>query len=181
MLVHAVADTSSKLSALSTMLEQKCTVTSELLGRADTPRGRIDAIVVAADLGIVQNITALKAASGKLMRAPRRIFLIDGRGRLALVQAYALGATHVLTNPVSQVQLLAKLADGATAISSGEPGSTAREAASTGAASIAAIFSAVMSGAPVDVAGAKGAGGKIAESYRRKWSVRLAHDRSPAP
>ena len=164
MRVHAVADTSSKLSALSTMLEQKCSVTSELLGRADTPRGRIDAIVVAADLGIVQNIAALKAASGKLMRAPRRIFLIDGRGRLALVQAYALGATHVLTNPVSQVQLLAKLADGATAISSGEPGSTAREAASTGAASIAAIFSAVMSGAPVDVAGAKGAGGKIAET-----------------
>ncbi len=163
MLVHAVADTRNKLSALSAMLERKCTVTSDLLGKTSTQRNDVDAVVVAADLGIVDNISALKAASRKLTRAPRRIFLIDSKERLAVVQAYALGATHVLCNPVSQVQLLAKLADGQTTpTSADEPPSIALEAASAGAVSIASMFSAVMRDSAIDVADAKNAGGKIA-------------------
>ena len=165
MFVLAVADTPGKLSSLGSMLEQKCTMTSELLGKADIRRKDLDAVVVAADLGVVENIAALKAVSGKLARVPRRIFIINGKGRLSLVQAYALGATHVLTNPVSQVQLLAKLFDGdVTVIAADNDVSNGQEAASAGAASIAAMFQAVLSGSPIDISGAKGAGSKIAES-----------------
>jgi putative nucleotidyltransferase with HDIG domain len=165
MSVHVIADTRDRLSALSTMLDQQHAVTSALLGGASLRHSDIDAVVVSADLGKVENISALKAVSGELKRVARRIFLIDRKGRLSVVQAYALGATHVLGNPVSQMQLLSKLADGdAVATPSGEIVSVGQEAASAGAASIASMFSAVLSGVPVDVRAAKNAGNKIAES-----------------
>jgi putative nucleotidyltransferase with HDIG domain len=165
MLIHVVADTHNKLSAACTMLERKCTVTSELLGTANIRGKNIDAIVVAADLRVVENISAVKAVSGKLTSAPKRVFLIDQRTRLAIVQAYALGATHVLTNPVNQPQLLATLANRTTSSSApSETSSRGGEAASAGFASIASMFSAVMSGSSIDVTGAKDAGSKIADS-----------------
>jgi putative nucleotidyltransferase with HDIG domain len=165
MLIHVVADTRNKLSAACAMLERKCTVTSELLGAANIRGKNIDAIIVAADLRVVENISAVKAVSGKLTSAPKRVFLIDQRTRLAIVQAYALGATHVLSNPVNQPQLLATLANRTTSNSApGETSSRGGEAASAGFASIASMFSAVMSGSSIDVAGAKDAGSRIADS-----------------
>lgn len=147
------------------MLKQKCAVTSELLCSADIRTPDIDAIVVAADIRIVENISALKAASAKLTRIQKRVFLIDSRGRLSVVQAYALGATHVLADSVNQAQLLAKLFDGdGAAIDSDQTASRRLEAASAGAASIASMFAAVASGAPIDIGSAKSAGGRIAES-----------------
>src|SRR5260370_26301691 len=99
-----------------------------------------------ADLGKVENISALKAVSGKLKHVTKRIFLIDRKGRLSVVQAYALGATQVLRNPVSQAQLLPNLADGdAIATTRDEIGSIGQDAASAGPASIASTSSAVLS------------------------------------
>jgi putative nucleotidyltransferase with HDIG domain len=165
MSVHIIADNHAKLSVLRTMLEQKYVITSELLNGASIRRSDLAWIVIAVDLTLVENIAALKAISGKLARVAKRIFLIDGKDRLCAVQAYALGATHVLTNPVSQQQLLAKLADRAgPAISLGESASSGREAAFAGTASIAAMFSAVLSGSAVDVMSTRNAGGQIAES-----------------
>ena len=164
MLIHTIADTRTKLSALSGMLERKCTVTSDILGKTESQRKDVDAVIVAADITLVDNIAALKSISKKLTRARQRIFVIDGKGRLAVVQAYALGATHVLSNPVNQKQLLAKLAEGAASMSSDEAGTGSAEAASAGAVSIASMFSAVMNGTAIDVADAKHAGGKIAEA-----------------
>jgi putative nucleotidyltransferase with HDIG domain len=165
MFVHAVADTPTKLSALSAVLRQRCTVTSELLSAADIRRNNIDAVVVAADLGLVENISALKAVSEKLLRVPKRLFLVDGKERLSVVQAYALGATQVMSNPFSPAQLLARLTDGDVAsIFSCKTASSGQEAASSGAASIASMFAAVLSGSAIDIAGVKAAGSKIAES-----------------
>lgn len=164
MLVHAIADTRTKLSALSGMLERKCTVTSDILGKTESQRKDVDVVIVAADIALVDNIAALKSISKKLTRARRRIFVIEGKGRLSVVQAYALGATHVLSNPVTQAQLLANLDDGVASMSSDEAGAGSAEAASAGAVSIASMFSAVMNGTAIDVADARHAGGKIAEA-----------------
>jgi putative nucleotidyltransferase with HDIG domain len=163
MRVHVVADTAAGLSKLRAIVEHEHGVTSELLGEAGILGGHIDAVVVSADLRDVGNIAALKAAACKLNRVARRVFLIDRRSRLAIVQAYALGATHVLTNPVTPRHLLAKLADApANAARGAVTGGQA--AASAGAASIAAMFSAVMSGTPINVAGTNHAGKGIADS-----------------
>ena len=165
MRIHILADNTVTLSVVSTMLKQKCVVTSELLCSADIRNRDLDAIVVAADIRVVENIAALKAVSAKLTRIPKRVFLIERRGRLSVVQAYALGATHVLADSVNQAQLLAKLFDGdAAAIASDQTVAGGFEAASAGAASIASMFAAVASGVAVDIGSAKSAGSRIAES-----------------
>jgi putative nucleotidyltransferase with HDIG domain len=165
MSVHVVADTISKLSVLRSMLEGRHAVTSELLSGGAIQCGLYDAVVVTADLRAIENIAALKEVFGKLGHARKRIFLIDQKARLFVVQAYALGATQVLVNPVSQADLLGALADSSHSEAAAiQPLYNAAEAAKVGAATIASMFSAVLGGKPVDVGGAKSAGGQIADN-----------------
>jgi hypothetical protein len=111
MSVHVIADTADKLWTLRAMLEGQHAVTSQLLGGTSNRCSECDAVVVTADLRVVENIAALKETFGKLTHVRKRIFLIDQKARLFTVQAHALGATRVLINPVSQADLLASLAD----------------------------------------------------------------------
>src|SRR5215470_17073598 len=121
MLIQIVGDSSLRLSAARSKIEQQFTVTSELLDHADVGDDDIAAVIVTADLRLVDNIASLKRISGKLTRIRKRVFLIEQRNRLSVVQAYALGATHVLINPVTRAQLLAKLIDrGPADIATGE-------------------------------------------------------------
>jgi putative nucleotidyltransferase with HDIG domain len=142
-----------------------------------------DAVVVTADLRIVENIAALKEAFGKLGHIRKRIFLIDQNERLFTVQAYALGATRVLISPVKQANLLAQLADGKPSeIRSNDALRAARETATAGAIAIGSMFSAVLSGKPIDVRGAKSAASRIADSIAEdglsSWleTVRCHHE-----
>ncbi len=163
--VHIVADTASKLSDLRAMLERHHAVTSELLSGASLRCSDSDAVVVTADLQVVENIATLKAMFGKLTHTRKRIFIIEQKTRLFTVQAYALGATHVLVNPVGRSRLLAELADRSrpeTNLNEALPGP--REAAAAGAAATASMFSAVLTGNPIDVESAKGAASRIADS-----------------
>lgn len=165
MSVHVVADSPAKLSALRRMLEPQYAVTSELLSSATHAKNVADAVVVTADLRIVDNIAALREMFGKLGHVRKRIFLIDQKARLFSVQAYALGATRVLTNPVDQEKLLAELAESQRfEAAPTEDLHATREAASAGAVAITSMFSAVLSGKPIDVGGAKDAGSRIADS-----------------
>lgn len=164
MLVHVISDTPAKLSAVCGMLTSVCAVSPELLHSTAVPGSGIDSVVIDADLRVFQNISALKAIWGKLNHLPKRVFLIDQTTRLAIVQAYALGATHVLTNPVSQAQLVEKLFEDAAAAVSPQGASDSQAAASAGAANIASMFSAVANGFPLDVGAVKSAGSRIANS-----------------
>jgi putative nucleotidyltransferase with HDIG domain len=180
MCIHVVGDSVAKLAAARAILEQRYSVTSELIGNADIRDNRIEAVVVAADLRLVENISALKKMLEKLSRIRKRVFLIDQKSRLSVVQAYALGATHVLTNPVTSAQLLAKLADHNPSVAAqGESSSDAQEAAMAGAACIASMFSDVSSGTPIDTKGAKTAGSKIADSIAEdglsEWLATVRH------
>jgi putative nucleotidyltransferase with HDIG domain len=165
MSVHVIADNASKIPTLRALIERQHVVTSETLSSASIKRTGMEAAVIAVDVAAVDNIAALKAISERLARIPKRIFVIDGKGRLPIVQAYALGATGVLANPVTQAELLAKLAPVEMPVfPPGEIRGSTMEAASAGAASIASMFSAVMNGSAIDVGNARAAGGKIANS-----------------
>jgi putative nucleotidyltransferase with HDIG domain len=165
MSVHVVADTAIKLSALRAMLEQQHAVTSELLSGAGVPCSDTDAVVVTADLRVVENISALKEMFGKLSHVRKRIILIDQKARLFTVQAYALGATRVLNSPISQVNLLAELTDSyLSRTASSEATCSGQGVATVGATAIASMFSAVLSGKPIDVGSAKVAGSRIADN-----------------
>jgi putative nucleotidyltransferase with HDIG domain len=183
MSVHLIADTANKLSTLRAMLEGQHAVTSELLSGAIVQHGPPDSVVVTADLRVVENIDGLKEAFGKLGHIRKRIFLVDQNARLYTVQAYALGATHVLVNPVSQAKLLAELADQSPhQAPSNEAFPAAREAATAGAIAIGSMFSAVLTGKSVDIRGAKDAARKItdgvAEDGLSSWleTVRRYHE-----
>jgi putative nucleotidyltransferase with HDIG domain len=146
--VHVIADTASKLSTLRAMLRGQHAVTSELLDGTSNRCSVSDAVVVTADLRVIENIAALKQAFEKLGHVRKRIFLIDQNERLFTVQAY----------------LLAQLADdNPSEIRSNDALHGAREAATAGAIAIGSMFSAVLSGKPVDVRGAKGAASRIAD------------------
>jgi putative nucleotidyltransferase with HDIG domain len=163
--VHIIADTADRILTLRSVLEQQYAVTSELLSGTPNRGNGHEAVVVTADLRVVENIAALKETFAKLSHVRKRVVLLDQKARLFVVQAYALGATSVLTNPVSQAKLLAVLTDRDQSDTSSSPVlQGAQEAANAGAAAIASMFSAVLSGKPVDVGGAKGAAGKIADS-----------------
>jgi putative nucleotidyltransferase with HDIG domain len=163
--VHVIADTAQKLATLRAMLDGHHAVTSELLSGTNKGCSGSDAVVVTADLRVVENIAALKEIFGKLGHVDKRIFLIDQKERLYTVQAYALGATRVLISPVKQANLLAQLVDRKPCETSPKDAfDGAREAAQAGAIAIGAMFSAVLSGKPIDVRGAKGAAGGIADN-----------------
>ncbi len=70
----------------------------------------------------------------------------------------------MLTSPVSQERLLAELADRISGTAPAPVLQGAREAANAGAAAIISMFSAALSGKPVDVGSAKGAAGRIADN-----------------
>jgi putative nucleotidyltransferase with HDIG domain len=163
--VHLVGDDATKLTALRGMLDKRCALTSEMLGAASIAGRDIDAIVISADLRAVDNITALKDISDKLARIPKRIFLTNHKSRLSTVQAYALGATSVLSNTPSRNQLLGKLMDRRpTSLASSQTLDEGRDAAFAGAACIASMFAAVLGGSEIDVEYARRAGKRIADA-----------------
>jgi putative nucleotidyltransferase with HDIG domain len=179
--IHVVADSSTKLAGIRAVLERKFAVTSELLGGISVQRSDVCALVIKADLRTVENISALKKLFSSLSHVRKRVFLVDETAHLSVSQAYALGATCVLVGTLNQAKLLAELADQ----SSADTPTNARDmraTASAGEVALASMFTAVASGTRIDVAGAKNAGGKIADCLDEhglsKWlaTVRSHHE-----
>jgi putative nucleotidyltransferase with HDIG domain len=165
MFVHIVADHTEKISRLRRLFGLQHCVTSSLLNSGDDIPQPCDATIIAADLRSEENIAALKALSVKTKIARRRIFVIDQKARLLAAQAYALGATHAFFSPVNRGALLAALAgNNKSSAVSGDVAQGSRGAASSGAAALASMFSAVLSGQQVDMEDGKNAAREIADS-----------------
>jgi HD-GYP domain-containing protein (c-di-GMP phosphodiesterase class II) len=163
--VHVIADSPRKLADLRVVLEPRYRASFALLEDGKKSTETFDAIIIAADLRNVDNIAPIKESDKTIRNARKRIFLIDRKTHLVVVQAYALGATRVLFNPVSEPDLLAQLNDDAPGdIFLRDVVSETQAAAAAGAMALAAMFSAVLDGKPVDVAGTQQAGSKIADS-----------------
>ena len=146
------------------MLELHHAVTCTALGGADTVDKECSVAIIAADLRNVDNIAALKEVSCKLKNARCRIFVTEHGERRDAVQAYALGATHVLANPITPRSLRAAIAEmsASNAPVASDRGSS-RGAASGGAVALASMFSAVLEGNPINVAAARSAASGIAD------------------
>ncbi|MBV8924323.1 MAG: HD domain-containing protein [Bradyrhizobium sp.] len=162
MLIHVISDTPARLAGVRSVLERKHAVTSELLGRLSVQRSNIQALVVKVDLQSIENICALKRVLASLSRGEKRIFLVENSAHLSISQAYALGATAVLSGPLSQARLLKEVADQTCAAISQAAPFGAAAAASSGEVALASMFTAVASGMAIDVAGTKNAGAEIA-------------------
>jgi hypothetical protein len=69
MCVHIVGDSNAKLAAIGGLLAEKLPVASQLLGKACLRAPDVHAVVVAADLRDIDNITALKGLARDFSRA----------------------------------------------------------------------------------------------------------------
>jgi putative nucleotidyltransferase with HDIG domain len=163
MLVHIVADRQERLATLRPLLGPSFRVGSSLLD-APADVSECDAIIVAADLRLADNIALLKEMAPAFNRVRRRIFIIDQRARLSAAQAYALGATHVFFDSVDQRSLVLALSEAAAPAAPAPTDRASLGAASSGAASLGAMFSAALNGQRIDVADATRAAGRIAEA-----------------
>jgi putative nucleotidyltransferase with HDIG domain len=182
MLVHIVADNSTKLAGVRSMLEKRYDITSELLNGVTVQRSEMQAIVVKADLRALQNISSLRRILDSLPNVDKRIFLIDDAAHLSASQAYALGASCVLQGSLNQAKLLKELANCLLAEPPSVDAQSSQAAANAGEVALASMFSAVASGAPIDVAGASRAGSTISDAIEEhglsKWlaTVRKHHE-----
>jgi putative nucleotidyltransferase with HDIG domain len=181
MTIHIIADSLERISGLRRLLGSQ-DVTSSLLNDAGGAPKSSEAVVVSADFKVARNLVTLKALVPKLAKVDRRVFLVDSRNRLFVSQAYALSATHVLDNFVSADRLLVALIPAETAEQcrpvavAGDP---TQEASNGGARSLAAMFSDMRSGRPIDVADAKAAAAAIADAIAEQrltnWLKTVRH------
>ena len=180
MTIHIIADSQEKISHLRGLLGPQ-DVSSSLLNDATGAPKSTDAVIVRADFAVARNLVTLKALLPKLMKIDRRIFLVDGKNRLFVSQAYALSATHVLDNRASGNQLLATLRQTDTPAQSQPVAATdpAQEASAGGARSLGSMFSDLRSGRPIDVADAKAAAAAIADAIAEQrlsnWLKTVRH------
>jgi putative nucleotidyltransferase with HDIG domain len=180
MTIHIIADSQEKISHLRGLLGPQ-DVTSSLLNDAAGAPKSTDAVIVRADFAVARNLVTLKALLPKLMKVDRRIFLVDGKNRLFVSQAYALSATHVLDNRASGNQLLATLRQTDTPAQSQPVAATdpAQEASAGGARSLGSMFSDLRSGRPIDVADARAAAAAIADAIAEQrltnWLKTVRH------
>jgi HD-GYP domain-containing protein (c-di-GMP phosphodiesterase class II) len=181
--VHVLADSPAKSAAVCAALHGKYDVTSELLGRPSAELSGYSAVIVKLDLRIVENVMALKRMLESQGDVPKRIFLLDAAVHRCIAQAYALGATLVLSGPVNQARLLRALADDEKPGASSPPhAKDGNSATSVGVAAITSMFAAVANGTPIDIKGTKNAGARIADQVADKglcdWlaTVRRHHE-----
>ncbi|HLG81720.1 MAG TPA: HD domain-containing phosphohydrolase [Bradyrhizobium sp.] len=180
--VHVVADDPNKLLAVRKLLEPRFAVTSELLGGARVQRGDVSALVIRADLRILENIHALKKIIRGLSKVRKRIFLIDAAAHLHVSQAYALGATRVLMGRLNQAKLIAELSDAVVDADAAGESQGSQVAAAVAEAALASMFTAVATGLPIDIQSTRSGGSHIAdaiaESGLADWlaTVRRHHE-----
>ena len=163
MTVHIFADSIDRFLGLHGMLDWQTVNASLLDNVAHVPQSR-DSVIVRADLTLARNILALKILVPKMANAARRVFVVDAKNRLAVVQALALTATHVVETPVNRFKLLDAL--GLLETPGPRPASvgSAQEVSAGGARSLASMFCDARGGRHVDIADAKHAAARIADS-----------------
>lgn len=163
MLVHIIADSWNKIAELETAFSGRCKVSAAMLDGRTEMHEACDAVVVAANLRIVDNITQLKKLQPKIEAVRRRFFVVDEKAHLSAVQAYALGATRVVFGS-ARADLLSLLIEHDQR-APGMVGSTdPRETALAAVANFDSMFLAVSGGHAIDVVAAETAGSRIIDS-----------------
>lgn len=163
--VLIVGDQAASVGSICGILDPYFSVQSGLLGEARAPSDEMQGLVVVADVRDQNNISALKDLSGSF-KGHFRVFVLDRPTRLSIVQAYALGATHVLTAPAKAAKLLAILSNSSIGPDKGADASATNQAAFAAASSIAAVFKAVTEGTPFDLTETIAVGQQITEAIR---------------
>jgi putative nucleotidyltransferase with HDIG domain len=162
MLVYFVTDEPSKIPAVRAMLEPRYHVNPQLLGNGDTHISPNGVLMVDADLHQMVRVEQIRFVLPKLRHIREKLFVVQNHVRSMVVQAYALGATAVVSRPreivsrLAQIEVTEKAAQGGLAITP--------LAITDAAAAFASMFSAVRAGKPLNLSDAENATSRVIDS-----------------
>ena len=109
MLVYFITDEPTKLPAIRAMLEPQYDVVPRLLGDGGVQTSARGVLMVDVDLRQMDRVEQLKLELHKLSGSPEKLFVVHNQVRSMVAQAYALGATFVISRPKEAVFKLAQI------------------------------------------------------------------------
>ena len=159
MLVHFVTDEPTKIPAIRAILEPKYEVAFQLLGAGDKQNISSGVLMVDADLRQKALVEQVKLVLQGLSCVPEKLFVVQNHLHHMVAQAFALGATAVVSRPkeiilkLEQIEIAEKATQPDLAVTSTE--------VKDRTAAFASMFSAVRGGKPIDLSDAKSATSQI--------------------
>ena len=112
--VHFVTDEPNKIPAIRAMLEPRYNVVFQLLGDIEAQAGKDGALLVDADLRKADHIEQIRLVMRQQKHVPEKLFVVQRHSHHLIAQAYALGATSVVSRPreiafkLAQIEVAAK-------------------------------------------------------------------------
>ena len=162
MLVHFVTDEPTKIPAVRAMLEPRYLVVPRLLGGGDTQISSSGVLMVDADLRKMVRVEQIKLVLLDLSCIPEKLFVVQKHVHHMVAQAFALGATAVVSRPREIILKLAQI-EAAEKAALTDFAITSREIAD-GAAAFSSMFSAARGGKLIDLSDAERATSEIIDS-----------------
>ncbi len=166
MLVHFVTDDPTKIPAIRAMLEPRYHIAPQLLGSGDTQIDSSGVIMVDADLRKIHRVEQIQLVLQELSCIREKLFVVHNQVRSMVAQAYALGATAVVSRPkeiifkLAQIEIAEKAAQSDIAIASPE--------ITESTAAFASMFSAVRASKQINLSDAERATLQIIDSISQK-------------
>src|SRR5258708_7964469 len=165
MLVHFVTDEPTKIPAIRAMLEPQHCVQSQLLGTGSTKISSDGVLMVDAALRKAAPVQQLKLVLQDLHCVSEKLFVVQSHLHHMVAQAFALGATAVVSRPKEVIPKLAQIetAQRAAKSSVASPSSEITR----GAAAFASMFSAIREGKLFMLSDAENATSEIISSIEQ--------------
>jgi putative nucleotidyltransferase with HDIG domain len=159
MLVYFVTDEPTKLPAVRAMLEPQHAVLPWVLGGDGTGIRSHGVLMVDIDLRQMSRVDQLKFVLKDLTDIPEKLFVVHNLSRSMVAQAYALGATAVISRPKEAVLKVAEIEQAETAAE--DHAANPATEMDVGVAAFASMFSNVRNGRPLKLVDAQQATSKI--------------------
>jgi putative nucleotidyltransferase with HDIG domain len=162
MLVHFLTDEPTKIPAIRAMLEPRYFIVPQLLGAGDTQISSNGVLMVDADLRKEVRVEQIRLVLQDLSCITEKLFVVQNHLRSMVAQAYALGATSVVSRPreikikLAEIEVAEKAAQGDSADAAPE--------IKDGAAAFASMFSAIRGGKAIRLLDAEHATSQIINS-----------------
>ena len=153
MLVHFITDEPGKIPAIRAMLEPQYDVRTQLLGAGDTQIISNGVLTVDADLRKAVAVEQIKRILQNLPCVSEKLFVVQSHLHHMVAQAFALGATAVVSRLREIIPKLAQIevTERAAQVANASPEIT------SSAASFASMFSAIGKGKPLILSDAENA------------------------
>jgi putative nucleotidyltransferase with HDIG domain len=165
MLIHLITDEPSKIPAIRAMLAPQYRVQSQLLGVGNTNINSDGVLMVDVDLRKAAPVEQLKLALQDLHGVSERLFVVQSHLHHIVAQAFALGATAVVSRPKEVISKLVQIE--AAQIAARSTLVAASSEIANSAAAFSSMFSAIREGRPLTLSDAESATSEIIDGIEK--------------